>query len=1058
MTANQQTEGRGVGVHPAPAPEPAFLTPPAPANTQTADRKAGAAKPGLIQRVSEALEGRLHREAPAPEQDDEGRYPLAAGAKVQKVPVPAGAAEGVGYCLVAQGIAMPAGGAAWLVSFDLSDDPTLDARPLRRAPIVLTSRRASRVRIVALIDEFGRVFSQDTAPGMPPARLPDVQFKRYADQEGRGCVDVAQDKARTLRACEFEERQGGIALVNARVGLGCEACDLSLCAAAAVAFLAFWQFPHEGGYSLAGVGVRDALAKLKGSDVYEAAQAVIDTADEAQGRPNLLVPGVVDYAAQTLREAGFDGVDPSSLGEAPATTSLARPGVPFWGGVVALPATGAAQAGQVAQHIAAMIGGALAASGIPGLTVLGAAPAGLTAEAQAPQVKLLRTTKYANAFYVAFDPEQANAEGARMFLEAEGLFNRLVGMQRAYGADKLQVMGARDAAELDLWCVDHALAAADPYLDGGPSHAKAAPQGASDLDVRLAFAQGCECLRLPYRLEYEFDYDAQSRTIGVEMGAMPVCVMPSMGWNGVTGAWEPLPDGVREGAASRYAAFSLMAVAAVGFWCCPDVEHVWVNARRGYGATRKIFTGAADGSRSEPFLILPGIGEISAPDEPECVLSAQFARDQLAALVADADGRARSQADPFEALAAVPHVFGFDAYGCLSAVRPLFSLASGPFAKEGAACEVELDRRLLPKDGQAVLAARRVCDLGIFEGAARKDEARRIMESFEGGDSLAAIAQARDACARTENPLMRSALMRVIEGIATDAIEAGSHDEAAETLDDIYGLQARMNEAAEAVGKRPREARRVLEGMVSDVELNGWFDDSKTRCFRYFDSYAARALYALRCADDLAGRDLALCADEYYLAHYRLSTLLGDDLDSAEDAIAHARRCVELAPGVAASHLRLARCYFSMFDYASEIEELKSALRIIWNPKDLGLALYWLAYAFAMTDKTDAAMACYQRCVAYDRSLAEVASAELSDFAKRTGCELKTFTEREAQLAMKGEGVDLDVYRENVDFLTKAAGIALEAGNKGLAYKLLGAAGMGAHDDALAPVLSSLEA
>ena len=1056
MTTNQQTDGRDVGVHPAPAPEPAFLAPPQ-AGAQKPNTQA-VSRPGLFQRAAEALEDRLHRGADAPVQDAEGRYLLAKGSKVQKMPLPAGAAEGVGYCLVAQGIALPAGGAAWLVSFDVAQDPTLDARPLRRAPIVLTSTRESHVRIVALIDEFGRVFSQDAAAAMPPARLPDVQFKRYADQEGRGCVDVAQDKTRTLRACEFEERQGGIALVNARVDLGCDACDLSLCAAAAVAFLAFWLFPHEGGYSLSGVGVRDALAKLRGSNVYEAAQAVIDTADEAQGRPNLLVPGVVAYAAQTLREAGFDGVDPSSLGEIPQAGAQAQSGVPFWGGVVALPEAGGAQAGQVVQHIAAMIGGALAASGIPGLTVLGAAPAGAASEAQAPQVKLLRTTKYANTFYVAFDPEQANAEGARMFLEAEGLFNRLVGMQLAYGADRLQIMSARDAAELDLWCVDHALAAADPYLDGGPSHAKAAPKGASDLDVRLAFARGCECLRLPYRLEYEFDYDARSRTLGVEMGAMPACVMPSMGWNDATGAWEHLPDDVRQGVASRYAAFSLMAVAAVGFWCCPDVEQVWVNARSGYGATRKLAGGADCGAHGEPFLILPGIGEISAPQEPECVLSAQFTRAQLMDLVADGDGRARSQADPFESLAGVPHVFGFDAHRRLAAVQPLFNLAGDPFAKEGATCEVELDQRPIPEAGQAVLAARRVCDLGIFEGAARKDEARRIMGSFEEGDSLAAIAQARDAYARTENPLMQAALMRVIEGIATDAIEADSHDEAVGALDDIYGLQARMASAAEAVGKKPREARRILEEMVGDIELSGWFADSKTRCFRYFDSYAARVLYALRCADDLGGRDLALCADEYYLAHYRLSTLLGDDLNGSEDAIAHARRCVELAPGVAASHLRLARCYFSTFDYASEAEELKNALRVIWNPKDLGLALYWLGYAFAMTDKTDAAMACYRRCVAYDRSLAEVASAELSDFVKRTGCELKTFTEREAQLAMKEEGVDLDVYRENTDFLTKAAGIALEAGNKGLAYKLLGAAGVGMHDDALAPVLSSLEA
>lgn len=1058
MSTNQQTDVQAPCMHPAPVPEPSFLVSQDGAVDIAGDAGAVPTKAGLIERAFNALQGRFAPVASAPQADDDGLYALPKGSKVQKVPTPTGTPEGVGYCLVAQGIPLPAAGASWLVSFAAGDDPTVEAKPMRRLPCILATCHACRVRILALIDEFGRVFATGEAVSMPPARTPDVQFKRYADRDGAGCVEVAQEKAPAFRACEFMEATGGIALTSSRVNLGCDASGLTLCAAAAVAFLVFWQFPHDGGYSLTGLGVRDALGKLRTTDVFEAAQGIIDMDDEAQGRPGVLVPGLVSYAAQTLREAGFDGVDAASLGETAGPQDGIMPaGVPFLGSLASQPAGDAPQASQVAQHIAAMIGGALAASGIPGLTVLGAAPGSANPAALAPQIKMMRTTKYADTFYVIFDPSQVNAEGARMLLEAEGLFNRLVGMQRAYGAEKLQTMGPAETAELDAWCTDHALAAADPYLGGNPMHAQPAPAGAGDLDVRMAFARGCECLRLPYRLEYEFDYDAKGHTLVVEIASMPACVMPGLRWDKEQGYWQPCDEGMRQGLASRYAAFSLLACAAVGFWACPDVEQVWVNVRRGFGAAQKLAGASADGAKPEPFLILPGIGEICAPTEPECVLSARLSRDQLNAMLVDADGRARCQADPFEALSRAPHVFSLDAHRRLVGVKPLFNLGDEPFASEEAVREVELDQRVLSEEGGAELAARRVCDLGIFEGASRKEEARRIMESFEGDDSLAAIAQARDAYERTENPLTRAALMRVIEGIATDAIEADSHDEAAVALDDIYGLQAQMARAAQAVGKNPREARRILEEMVDFSDMNGWFVDSKTRCFRYFDSYAARALYGLCCADDLAGRDLALCADEYFMAHYRLSSLLDDNIDASEQAIAHARRCVELAPSVAASYLRLARCYFSSFDYVSEIATLKSAFKIMWNPKDLGLALYWLGYAFCMTDELDAGMACYQRSVAYDRTLADVASTELRDLAERRGVEIKTFTEREAKLVLQGAGIDLDLCQRNIDFLVKAAGTVLDAGNKGLAFKLLGASAIGRHDDAMAPVLSSLE-
>lgn len=823
----------------APAPKPQFMKP----RPVSADEKAAPAQgQGLLAKAAGALRGLVTRGGDAaPEADAEGLYGLASGSKIQKVPSPVGVPAQTGYCLVAQGIPLPPGGAAWLVSFDAGHDPSTGAQPLRSTPSILRTRALARVRVVALVDEFGRVFSQDKVCAMSPARLPDVQFKRYSDEGGRGCVDLAQQGGRTLRVCEFAEDESGIALLNSRVELGEGMRGLSLCAACAVAFLAFWLVPHLGGYNLQGVGVRDAIAKLRGDDVFEAAHAFIDVAEEAQARPNVLVPGVISYASQTLLEAGFTpDVDAASLadGEAgQAAPGLA--GVPFLSEPEADGGDpGPERVAHIVQQVAAMVGQALAATGIPGLAVVSRRPV----DAEPPRVRLMRTSKYANTFYVAFDADQLSAEGARMMLEAEGLFNRLSMMQQGQDAEVLQSLGEADAAELDAWVQDQALAAANPFLDGTLRKAAPAPAGAPELEVRLAFARGCECLRLPYRLEYDFSYDAVGHALTVEMGTMPAEAMPRVAWDAQAHAWRALDAGARQGMASRYVAFCAECVAAVGFWAGPDVERVRVNARRDFGSARKMGEEEQEQDLAAQLQLLLSDGAFGGLEvESNCILSVDFDRERFGAALCDEEGRARCQADPFELIRQVRHVFSLGIDGALRDVHPLFwvgeqaeleALATqgagegravalgtsaaagepeGPAADaaagepEGPAAfaipgepaaglpevlDPELDCAPIAPEAQARLMAHRVCDMGIFEGAARKDEAARIMDAYQGQGSLAAIACARDACARTENPLTQAALMSVIEGIATDELGPDAGKRAQETLDDIYGLQS----------------------------------------------------------------------------------------------------------------------------------------------------------------------------------------------------------------------------------------------------------------------------
>ena len=52
------------------------------------------------------------------------------------------------------------------------------------------------------------------------------------------------------------------------------------------------------------------------------------------------------------------------------------------------------------------------------------------------------------------------------------------------------------------------------------------------------FAQACETMRLPFRMEYRFDADAAGGTVAVECSVPQPEAFPSTRWDGVRGAWE----------------------------------------------------------------------------------------------------------------------------------------------------------------------------------------------------------------------------------------------------------------------------------------------------------------------------------------------------------------------------------------------------------------------------------------------------------------------------------------------------------------------------------------
>lgn len=997
----------------------------------------------------------------------DGSVSLPQGASVEVLPslvAPRGDGDGregeaATYALLRRGLPLPPGGGAYLLEI---------ARP-SADPAPAAEKTAT---IVAYIDAYGRAFSAGGVQTMPPARTPDVRLVGFAKATpGAGFVEVALSRTKTARVVEYSEAPDGtLSFTGVREGLGLESAGLDPTDACAVAFLAFWLFPRRAGVSLSSVNVKDLLGRLQSSDLFETVDLFVADARKAEAHPLLVPPGIVGYTARCLSAAGLEHLRASDL----APLSEDEPGGDGAGASVfrVAPVDAAdlptfSDAGEGASdgregsrddHVArdgsdllASIQRALEESGIPGLTLISATgPDGKRVMAP-PAVRMVRTAAYARLFYIAFDRGQVSADGAFKLLAAESVLNRFLLM-----AERLDQLGMAQSAsfgqvaELDSWLVDRISDLAAPYLDDTVAGIERSETGSVDLDARISFARGCEGLRLPYRLEYGFRFDAVAGDLVVDVecpssGLMPDVVRLAGGGGG---AWRERTYAEREGLASRYALHLAALVAAVGFWASGQVERVTVNCWHGMGSARGVDELAPLGG---------GLVRGPVMGEPACVATVQFGRAWFARSLATPDQRAALADDPFAFIAPVHHSYALDADGHLGRVRPLYDTDDPRLHPQGADVQPEFDDRPLTVRGSELLRASFVSDLAIYENAARRRAAEEVAEAFAAHGTEGALAALKDVHDRIENPLFREACMRVRQGIEDGSYTAGSKGAIVEALGDIYGLQVGSRNAYRLLHKDPEGTRRRVEAMIDGIDERVLFADTATRRYRYFDSYASRALYAARCDEADDGRELRLCADEYYLCHYRLASLLADSLDHGEDAIAHARRCVELAPSVAAGYLRLARCYFCVFDYLSEIDTLKQMLRIAWSPTDVGLALYWLGYAFCLTDRRDVGLACYQRCVEYDRSLTEIAATEAVDFLQRYGEKPRALGDREVEALLAREGIDLGQVARNADFLVQAAGALADVEAYGFARNLLGAAEATLRDDAMPPVFESLE-
>ena len=649
-----------------------------------------------------------------------------------------------------------------------------------------------------------------------------------------------------------------------------------------------------------------------------------------------------------------------------------------------------------------------------------------------PAVRLLRTAFYANTYYVDFyyadasgvvvengglsmSPETADARFA--FLRAEAALNRFL-LLTEYLEQNFEG-GSRAADEAlcsvaDMWLCDRICTQARDPLQ--------APRLTSKWDKHLAFARSCELLRLPYRVGYEFFSDESGVSFGVNVFCPPADVMALTVWDEGACRYVPRDESARNGEAARYAAHAAILFAAQAFSVSSDIERVYLNCRRDGGG--------------------------------ETVAAGVFERAAFCEAFA-ADGE-HAFSDPFASLRELGIAFELDESFAMRSVPACFEQGEGAFAETREAL-IHRDEVAFSEEARELAGVAAPCDLTIFEDGVRAAYADEVAAVLDAGvaSALECLKGIHD---RTENILVRRICAALMDGFMLGDLDEHSYLEVKEAFVDAYGFKPLMARATALVRSDDEaQAIAVLEELLAKVEAAEGFSDTAQTCYRFFDSYETRYMYARHCSEDAAGRRVLPLPDEAFLVHDALAQVYTTSIAGADAALEHAKRCIELAPARAYSYLRAARAYFMRGDYEQEIAMCSKALEVAWHPADAGLALYWMAYAFWKLERYDAAAACYRRCAALRSAMAEQAMVEFEELLQSVKG-LQRHTEEEENEILRKEGVAVGALVANCESMLDMAKASADSGCNSLCCVLAAAAARVVRDDALMPTVRSFSA
>lgn len=830
-------------------------------------------------------------------------------------------------------------------------------------------------RIIAYLDKYARAFATDHPITCPPATTPDLLVSRYSEQSGssyeQGCIQVPGKDGEMRVVAEYRFERGRYSIEGSWYGFGPYAQGLTYEDFITRAYLAFVYRPTLCGTQLPLFGIGNIGEELQKGKPLDAFARISAAVAGADADPVLTAPGLERCLARWLSEAGLGSK------RAEALKRLAK--------------------------------------GDP--------------------LRLVRTKKYADMYYIGGNDEAAVAPYRRMVWALEGALNRFLLISESLG-DRANGASEAEVGQWDYYLIE-SIASQMPYAEQA---ADAQGEASREWAIRLGIATAVELLRLPYRFSADFRVNAAGGIAAFDAVVPHASLMPAQRWFEGASSWADVPLPEREAQATRYGMRLAIMLAAIAFAQSAALNRVVV-------AVRPVSDGVDSSERAGEF---PQDGELPR------TFSVEFERS---AFCANGAYRQAALGDPAPFLAWFGAAIG-------QADIP------SPFEDERLAVPArslapELSDDPVPAYARAALGARNVSDLAVNYNAKRRHIAEHIADDIAQAETtterIRIVGAVKD---RTADVDVQEACTRLMVALTSDEIDPTDQNA---IVNRFLGQDEPMTalSAARAAVERgdAGEAVSVLVEAIRKAELSGRFTDTDATVFRCFDSYASRVVYnrvylaeageaPVGEAVSAAVPAVELAPDSLYFCCLEAVKLLEHSFDRTEEALGFGRRCMELAPVSGPGYLQTARAYMLVGDMDNTIATINRYLAVALLPNEIAMGYYQLAYAEWKAGRFEAGVAAYLKSMTTSPLVYDQARFELEELLNEPEASLVPADEIDAVL--EKHGVLVAPSEECFERLLEASEAAVDAELFVVARSVLAAYCQYRPDDAIVNVLRSL--
>lgn len=860
-------------------------------------------------------------------------------------------------------------------------------------------------RVIAYLDKYARAFATDHPITCPPATAPDLLVSRYSEQLDssceQGCIQVPGKDGEMRVVAEYRFARGRYSIEGSWYGFGSYAQGLTYEDCIARAYLAFVYRPTLCGTQMPLFGIGNVGEELRKRKPLDALARIADAVAGADADPALTAPGLERCLARWLGEAGLGGERAETL------KKLAK--------------------------------------GDP--------------------LRLVRTKKYADTYYIGVNDEAAVAPYRRMVWALEGALNRFLLISESLG-DRANAASEAEVGQWDYYLIE-SIAQQMPYAE---QPADARGETAREWAIRFGIATAVERLRLPYRLAADFRVNAAGGLAAFDAVVPHSSLMTAQRWFEGVSSWVDVPLAEREGQATRYAMRLAIMLAAIAFAQSAALGRVVVAVRP-----------VSDGAGSTEFT-----GEFPQDGELPRTFSVEFERGTFCA-----NGAYRQAAlgDP------APFLAWFGATVGQAAVP-------SPFEDErltvlSRALAPELSDDPVPAYARAALGARAVSDLAVNYNAKRRHIAEHIADDIAQAETtterIRVVSAVKD---RTADVDVQEACTRLMVALTSDEIDPTDQNAIVNRFLGKDELMAALSAARAAVERgEAGEAVSILVEAIRKAELSGRFTDTDATVFRCFDSYASRVVYnrvyqaeaeeiaaveaapAVGCAaceqaaaavpavepasgtassalESPAAPTVELAPDSLYFCCLEAVKLLEHSFDRTEEALGFGRRCMELAPVSGPGYLQTARAYMLVGDMDNTVATINRYLAVALLPNEIAMGYYQLAYAEWKAGRLEAGVAAYLKSMTISPLVYDQARLELEELLNEPEAGLVPADEIDGVL--EKHGIVVAPAEACFEWLLEASEAAVDAELFVVARSVLAAYCQYRPDDAIVNVLRSL--